>query len=234
MVVRPIALVFGFVFFFYTVSVACWFAAQGLGLFLSGMLENVTVGPGAFLATTTVILTTLFMIVRYSVSLITHLAEELPRWIGGMGNNMGDSQAAQQGAGDLQGRGAGLSQGAERVGTSVQRDLAESGQGRANQAKAESEAMVNAMKTGIDTSTETGRATAREAQAFAKKTDTGVGGNSAGYGFTDDKGIARWGQGAESAAAENIAAKSGGGGASPMGNATKGAPPDKGGTGGRV
>jgi conjugal transfer/type IV secretion protein DotA/TraY len=37
---RPVALVFGFAFSFYIIGIASWFAAQALGIFLSGMLFN--------------------------------------------------------------------------------------------------------------------------------------------------------------------------------------------------
>ena len=92
---RPVALVFGFAFMFYIMNIAFWFAAMGLGIFLSGMLSDVIMGPGAFVGTLAIIMSTIFMIVRYTLKMITHLPDNLPRWMGGMGNNVGDTQAAE-------------------------------------------------------------------------------------------------------------------------------------------
>ena len=92
---RPVALVFGFAFMFYIMNIAFWFAAMGLGIFLSGMLSDVIMGPGAFVGTLAIIMSTIFMIVRYTLKMITHLPDNLPRWIGGASNNVGDVQAAE-------------------------------------------------------------------------------------------------------------------------------------------
>ena len=92
---RPVAIVFGFAFSFYIIGIACWFAAMAMGTFLSGMLADVNVGPGAFIGVTAIIMTTLFMVIRYVLKMITHLPDNLPRWIGGASNNVGDVQAAE-------------------------------------------------------------------------------------------------------------------------------------------
>jgi hypothetical protein len=68
---------------------------MGLGIFLSGMLQDVILGPGAFVGTVAIVMSTIFMIVRYTLKMITHLPDNLPRWIGGAGNNLGDAQAAE-------------------------------------------------------------------------------------------------------------------------------------------
>ena len=91
---RPVAIVFGFAFSFYIIGIACWFAAMAMGTFLSGMLADVNVGPGAFIGVTAIIMTTLFMVIRYVLKMITHLPDNLPRWMGGQGNNVGDAAAA--------------------------------------------------------------------------------------------------------------------------------------------
>ena len=52
-------------------------------------------GPGAFIGVTAIIVITLIMVIRYVLGMITHLPDNLPRWIGGQGNNVGDRQAAE-------------------------------------------------------------------------------------------------------------------------------------------
>lgn len=92
---RPVAIVFGFAFSFYIIGIACWFASMALGTFLSGMLADVDIGPGAFVGISAIIVSTLFMVIRYTLRMITHLPDNLPRWMGGQGNNVGDAAAAE-------------------------------------------------------------------------------------------------------------------------------------------
>lgn len=94
-VMRPVALVFGFAFMFYIMNIAFWFASVGMGTFLSGMLADVDIGPGAFVGVMAILIGTAFMLVRFVLKMITHLPDNLPRWIGGQGNNVGDMAAAE-------------------------------------------------------------------------------------------------------------------------------------------
>ncbi len=94
---RPVAIVFGFVFSFFIINIAMWFASLGLGIFLSGMLNNVVMGPISMIATLAVIISTIFMVLRYVLRMVTHLPENIPNWMGGRSNNAGEMQAAESG-----------------------------------------------------------------------------------------------------------------------------------------
>lgn len=94
---RPVAIVFGFVFSFFVINIAMWFASIGLGIFLSGMLTDVVMGPISMFATISVILGVIFMTLRYVLRMITHLPENIPNWMGGRSNNTGEMQAAETG-----------------------------------------------------------------------------------------------------------------------------------------
>ena len=97
---RPTALVFGFVFMFYIMNIAMWFASMALALYISTMLTSSTFGLGSFIGTMSVIMATAFMVVKYVVQMITHLPDNLPKWIGGNGTNTGDLNAAVGAQGD--------------------------------------------------------------------------------------------------------------------------------------
>jgi hypothetical protein len=94
---RPVAIVFGFVFSFFIINIAMWFASVGLSIFISGMLTDVVMGPISMFATFSVILGVIFMLLRYVLRMVTHLPENIPNWMGGRGNNVGEMQAAEGG-----------------------------------------------------------------------------------------------------------------------------------------
>jgi hypothetical protein len=100
---RPVAIVFGFVFSFYIINIAMWFASVGLSIFISGMLTDVVMGPISMFATFSVILGVIFMLLRYVLRMVTHLPENIPNWMGGRSNNTGEMQAAESGNQAMQG-----------------------------------------------------------------------------------------------------------------------------------
>lgn len=108
---RPVALVFGFAFSFFIINIAMWFGGVGLSTFMGGMLANVWVGPVAAFGSLSIILGTIFMILRYVLRMVTHLPDNLPRWIGGQGNNVGDMSAAEGGNQAMQGGAKSVAQG---------------------------------------------------------------------------------------------------------------------------
>ena len=100
---RPVALVFGFVFMFFIMNIAMWFAAVAMALFLSTMITSSSIGFGTMLGAMSVIVATAFMVVKYVMQMITHLPDNLPNWMGGRGTNTGDLAAAQQGQSQAEG-----------------------------------------------------------------------------------------------------------------------------------
>ncbi len=94
-VMRPLLLTFGFVFFFFIVNIAGWFTGMALKVVFKGMAGD-DIGPVAFLGLSTVAIITLFMVLKMSMKLITHLADRLPQWIGGhSGQGLGEGDIAQ-------------------------------------------------------------------------------------------------------------------------------------------
>jgi len=100
--VRPIALVFGFVFMYYMLNVSLWLMGTAFSMAFGGMTMTSTVGPVATVFLIAVILGGMFMVIRLNTRMVTHLADNLPNWMGGRSTNVPGGQEGVQEAQNIQ------------------------------------------------------------------------------------------------------------------------------------
>jgi conjugal transfer/type IV secretion protein DotA/TraY len=100
---RPIALTFGFVFMYYLLNVALWFMGTALAMAFGGMTMTSVVGPVAAVFLIGVILGAIFMVIRIVVGMVTHLADNIPNWMGGRSTNVPGGREAVHEAQGMQG-----------------------------------------------------------------------------------------------------------------------------------
>ena len=172
---RPVAIVFGFSFSFFIINIAMWFASIGLGIFLSGMLTDVVMGPISMFATLSVILGVIFMTLRYVLRMVTHLPENIPNWMGGRSNNTGDMQAAETGGQTMEGGAKMVARGGLQV--KQQADI------RAERKLADDAGAIEKRKSGDEA---TAKETARNAQM--ERLISAVGGGAEKKGGKDVPG----------------------------------------------
>lgn len=93
-IMRPVLLVFGFVFAYLLMSIGGWFMGIALGISIYGMSGN-NIGVVEFLALLGVIATMATTMVYFIMKLVTHLAQHVPVWIGGnLSNDLGVENTA--------------------------------------------------------------------------------------------------------------------------------------------
>ncbi|MHB1320804.1 MAG: DotA/TraY family protein [Acidithiobacillus ferrivorans] len=96
-VMRPVLLTFGFVFMFFLIFIVGHFVGGAMSIYMSGM-NGFHVGIVGSVAILGVILGTIWGSMKFLMSLITHLADHVPQWIGGRGQHLGEKEQAMQGA----------------------------------------------------------------------------------------------------------------------------------------
>ncbi len=179
-IMRPLLLTFGFIFFFFIINIGGWFTGSALQVMFSSMGGH-DIGPVAFLGFASMAFITLFMVLKMSMKLITHLADRLPQWIGGhSGQGLGESDiaqgAAQSGSGAWKGAAAGAYTGARAMSGIADKSQykAEAAEGKAEQERnAQQSADLNAsrhsdMMQAISSMGNRGRANLSGGEAQAK------------------------------------------------------------------
>ena len=96
-VMRPVLLTFGFVFMFFLIFIVGHFVGGAMSIYMAGM-NGFNLGIVGSVAVLAIILGTLWGSMKFLMGLITHLADQVPQWIGGRGQHLGEKENAMQGA----------------------------------------------------------------------------------------------------------------------------------------
>lgn len=96
-VMRPVLLTFGFIFMFFLIFIVGHFVGGAMSIYMSGM-NGFHVGIVGSVAILAIILGTIWGSMKFLMGLITHLADQVPQWIGGRGQHLGEKEQAIQGA----------------------------------------------------------------------------------------------------------------------------------------
>ncbi len=96
-VMRPVLLTFGFVFMFFLIFIAGHFVGGAMSIYMAGM-NGFHLGIVGSIAVLGIIIGTLWGSIKMLMGLITHLADQVPQWIGGRGQHLGEKEQAIQGA----------------------------------------------------------------------------------------------------------------------------------------
>ena len=96
-VMRPALLTFGFVFMFFLIFIVGHFVGGAMSIYMMGM-NGFHLGIVGSVAVLAVILGTIWGSMKLLMGLITHLADQVPQWIGGRGQHLGEKEQAIQGA----------------------------------------------------------------------------------------------------------------------------------------
>ena len=96
-VMRPVLLTFGFVFMFFLIFIVGHFVGGAMSIYMMGM-NGFHLGIVGSVAVLAVILGTIWGSMKLLMGLITHLADQVPQWIGGRGQHLGEKEQAIQGA----------------------------------------------------------------------------------------------------------------------------------------
>jgi len=121
-VMRPVLLVFGFVFMFFLIFIVGHFVGGAMSVYMSGM-SGFNVGPVGAVSIFAVIIGTLWGSMKFLMALITHLADQVPQWIGGRGQHLGEKETAIQGAESGSQKAKGVALAAYGVGRSFSGDV---------------------------------------------------------------------------------------------------------------
>lgn len=98
-VMRPMLLVFGFVFAYLMIEVGGYFLGAGMKMFTMGMVGT-SVGPIAFITILGVYIGMILAMVNMILKFMTHLAKHVPIWIGGQqGYDLGVDEVANSALG---------------------------------------------------------------------------------------------------------------------------------------
>ena len=96
-VMRPVLLTFGFVFMFFLIFIVGHFVGGAMSIYMAGM-NGFNLGIVGSVAVLAIILGTLWGSMKFLMGLVTHLADQVPQWIGGRGQHLGEKENAMQGA----------------------------------------------------------------------------------------------------------------------------------------
>ncbi|MHB1642558.1 MAG: DotA/TraY family protein [Acidithiobacillus sp.] len=96
-VMRPVLLTFGFVFMFFLIFIVGHFVGGAMSIYMAGM-NGFHLGIVGSVAVLAIILGTIWGAMKFLMGLITHLADQVPQWIGGRGQHLGEKEQAIQGA----------------------------------------------------------------------------------------------------------------------------------------
>ncbi|MHB1642189.1 MAG: DotA/TraY family protein [Acidithiobacillus sp.] len=121
-VMRPVLLTFGFVFMFFLIFIVGHFVGGAMSIYMAGM-NGFNLGIVGSVAVLAIILGTLWGSMKFLMGLITHLADQVPQWIGGRGQHLGEKENAMQGASSGADKAKGVAMGAYAVGKSGAADV---------------------------------------------------------------------------------------------------------------
>ena len=96
-VMRPVLLTFGFIFMFFLIFIVGHFVGGAMSIYMAGM-NGFHLGIVGSVAVLAIILGTIWGSIKMLMGLITHLADQVPQWIGGRGQHLGEKEQAIQGA----------------------------------------------------------------------------------------------------------------------------------------
>lgn len=122
-VMRPVLLTFGFIFMFFLIFIVGHFVGGAMSIYMSGM-NGFHVGIVGSVAILAIILGTIWGSMKFLLNLITHLADQVPQWIGGRGQHLGDKEYTMQAVDSGANKAKGVALGAYGVGRSVAGDVA--------------------------------------------------------------------------------------------------------------
>ncbi|MGK9452992.1 DotA/TraY family protein [Acidithiobacillus caldus] len=94
-VMRPVLLTFGFIIMFFLIFIVGHFVGGAISIYLRGMAGK-DLGVVGAIAVLAIILGTLWGSIKFLMGLITNLADQVPQWIGGRGQNLGEKENAIQ------------------------------------------------------------------------------------------------------------------------------------------
>ena len=121
-VMRPVLLTFGFVFMFFLIFIVGHFVGGAMSVYMMGM-NGFHLGVVGGVAVFAIILGTIWGSMKFLMGLITHLADQVPQWIGGRGQHLGEKENAMQGASSGADKAKGVAMGAYAVGKSGAADV---------------------------------------------------------------------------------------------------------------
>lgn len=121
-VMRPVLLTFGFVFMFFLIFIVGHFVGGAMSVYMFGM-NGFHLGIVGSVAVLAIILGTIWGSMKFLMGLITHLADQVPQWIGGRGQHLGEKENAMQGADSGANKAKTVATGAYGVGRAVAGDM---------------------------------------------------------------------------------------------------------------
>lgn len=92
---RPVLITFGFIFAYILITTMGHFTGMTLSMFFGSLLAGKVVGPVAAVSIILIALSTVMMVLKQVLNLTTHLADHVPRWMGGQGASLGETNTAQ-------------------------------------------------------------------------------------------------------------------------------------------
>jgi len=180
-VMRPVLLVFGFVFMFFLIFIVGHFVGGAMSVYMSGM-NGFDVGPVGAVSIFAVIIGTIWGSIKFLMGLITNLADQVPQWIGGRGQHLGEKETAIQGAESGSNKAKGVAVAAYGVGRSLASDVA-----RKREKEAERKA-ANSRKVDSPTESTTNENTNASNISGGDTTGKGEGGDAGGGGGSGNGG----------------------------------------------
>ena len=92
---RPVLITFGFIFAYILINALGRFTGLSLSMFFESLLAGSVVGPVAAVSIVLIALITVMMVLKQILNLTTHLADHVPKWMGGHGASLGETNSAQ-------------------------------------------------------------------------------------------------------------------------------------------
>ena len=145
-VMRPVLLTFGFVFMFFLIFIVGHFVGGAMSIYMAGM-NGFNLGIVGSVAVLAIILGTIWGAMKFLMGLITHLADQVPQWIGGRGQHLGEKEQAIQGAESGANKAKGVALGAYGV-TKLAKDDEDEDGGKGNRGGSKTNAGTNAGNLG--------------------------------------------------------------------------------------
>lgn len=95
---RPVLITFGFIFAYILITTIGRFVGEALSIFFSSLVGGKMVGIVSSVAIIMIALAAIMMMIKQLLGLFTHLADNVPRWMGGQGASLNEVSSAQSAA----------------------------------------------------------------------------------------------------------------------------------------
>jgi conjugal transfer/type IV secretion protein DotA/TraY len=181
-VMRPVLLVFGFVFMFFLMFIVGHFVGGAMSVYMTGM-NGFSVGIVGAVAVFAVIIGTIWGSIKLLLGLITNLADQIPQWIGGRGQHLGEKDVAMQGATSGADKARGLALGAYGLGSRTWAGIE-----KKQQQGKEDQAAKSDMKSTTNPSTTPDNVTGEDTEGKKDGATDGNSGNGGGSGSGSNGG----------------------------------------------